>query len=208
MKALATLLLGLTLSLPVCAQEPAQEQAELPLYPRVEVTTNLGDFTIELYTKRAPLHVRNFVDYVNSGFYDGTVFHRVIENFVVQGGGYDANYKLKETGPQVPNEAGNGLTNRRGFVGMARTGDPHSADSQFYINLRDNNELNPRITRWGYTVFGQVVEGIEVIDEMAASSTGSGPLPELGQDVPVKPIVIRSARMIAPSAESAPSTQQ
>jgi len=191
MKYFATLLLGLSLLTQAVAED------ELPPYPRVEVSTSLGDFTIEMYTSRAPLTVRNFLDYVDAGFYTNTIFHRVIENFVVQGGGYDVDYKLKETRPSVVNESGNGLTNRRGFVGMARTGEPHSADSQFYVNLRDNPALDPRITRWGYTVFGQVVEGIEVIDEMAGRSTTRGPIPQLPKDVPAEQIVILGIKRVA-----------
>lgn len=197
MKYLAVLLLGLSLLGPAVAED------ELPPYPRVEVNTNIGDFTIELYTSRAPLSVRNFLEYVESGFYENTIFHRVIENFVVQGGGYDTSYKLKETRTQVPNESGNGLTNRRGFVGMARTGEPHSADSQFFINLRDNPALDPRITRWGYAVFGQVVEGIEVIDEMAGRATTKGPIPALAKDVPAEAIVILDMQRVAESDTSA-----
>ena len=114
----------------------ALAQDELPPYPRVAVETNLGDFVIELDRPRAPLSVNNFVTNVQNGFYDGTVFHRIVENFVVQGGGYDKNYKLKPTETNVPNESGNGLTNRRGWLGMARTGDPHSATAQ----LRSDSE--------------------------------------------------------------------
>ncbi len=162
----------------------------LPDYPHIAVTTNAGDFTIELFTGRAPLTVNNFVQYVNSGFYEGTVFHRVVGGFVAQAGGYDADYKLKQTGPMVPNEAGNGLSNRRGFIAMARTAEPHSANSQFYINLADNLALDPMPTRCGYTVFGRIIEGMETIDEIGYRATGPGPLPSLPKDVPIEAIII------------------
>ncbi|HEU4618760.1 MAG TPA: peptidylprolyl isomerase, partial [Gammaproteobacteria bacterium] len=114
--------------------------------PRVRVTTNVGSFVIELDPLRAPLTVENFLKYVDAGFYSGTVFHRVVSGFVAQGGGYTADYQQKPTTGNVPNESGNGLSNLRGTVGMARAGEPHSANSQFYINLKDNLELDPRPT--------------------------------------------------------------
>ena len=131
-----------------------------------------------------------------NGFYEGTVFHRVVGGFVVQAGGYDANYQLKETTKMVPNESGNGLSNRRGSLAMARTADPHSANSQFYINLADNLPLDPRPSRWGYTVFGRVTEGMEVIDEIGYVATGAGPVPELTKDVPKEPIMITRVTLI------------
>ena len=169
---------------------------ELPDYPSFLVETNLGTFTIELYTSRAPLTVTNFVSNAVNGFYEGTVFHRVVGGFVVQAGGYDANYQLKETTKMVPNESGNGLSNRRGSLAMARTADPHSANSQFYINLADNLPLDPRPSRWGYTVFGRVTEGMEVIDEIGYVATGAGPVPELTKDVPKEPIMITRVTLI------------
>ena len=162
----------------------------LPDYPQIAVTTNAGDFVIELFTSRAPLTVSNFIQYVNSGFYEGIIFHRVVGGFVAQAGGYNADYKLKPSGPLIPNEAGNGLSNRRGFVAMARTADPHSANSQFYINLTDNLALDPMPTRWGYTVFGRVIKGMETIDEIGYRATGPGPIPSLSKDVPVEPIIV------------------
>jgi len=190
--------LYLTLSVPghLFAQETAGAVV-LPDYPRIAVETNVGNFVIELYTSRAPLTVVNFIQYVNSGFYEGTVFHRIVGGFVAQAGGYDIDYNLKPTAPTVPNESGNGLSNRRGFVAMARTGEPHSADSQFYINLTDNLALDPRPTRWGYTVFGQVVEGMEVIDEIGYVATGPGPVPALTKDVPKEPIIITKMALLA-----------
>lgn len=198
------------------ASSPALAQAEpdavtLPDYPRVAVATNAGDFVMELFTSRAPLTVKNFLDYVNTGFYDEVIFHRVVGGFVAQAGGYDSNYKRKATGPTVPNESGNGLSNRRGFVAMARTGDPHSADSQFYINLADNIALDPRPTRWGYTVFGRVVEGMEIIDEIGYRATGAGPTPELSKDVPKEAIIITKMTLLpsdaAPSEDTAAAAE-
>jgi peptidyl-prolyl cis-trans isomerase A (cyclophilin A) len=190
----ACVFFGLSGSL--AAQEQTEALQPLPDYPRVLVTTSAGDFVIELFTKRAPITVHNFVEYVNNGFYNGTLFHRIVGGFVVQGGGYDADYKLKQTRALIPNESGNGLSNRREFVAMARTGDPHSANSQFFINLGDNIALDPRPTRWGYTVFGRVVEGMEVVDEIGYQSTGPGPVPELSKDVPIEPIVVTSMSLL------------
>ena len=179
------------------AQEP-EEETTLPAYPKIRIETNAGNLVIELFTSRAPLTVENFLQYVESGFYDGTVFHRVVAGFVAQAGGYDVEYKRKTPGPTIPNESGNGLSNRRGTVAMARTGEPHSADSQFYINLTDNIALDPRPTRWGYTVFGRVIEGMEVIDEIGYRTTGAGPSPELTMDVPKEPIVISRMALVLP----------
>lgn len=162
--------------------------------PRVRVTTNIGSFVIELNPGRAPLTVENFLKYVNSGFYAGTIFHRVVAGFVVQGGGYTEDLKQKPTEGTVPNESGNGLSNLRGTVGMARATQPHSADSQFYVNLADNLELDPRPTRWGYAVFGKVVEGMDVIDEIGNRAThAAGPF---DRSVPVEPVVIQKIEMV------------
>jgi cyclophilin family peptidyl-prolyl cis-trans isomerase len=178
------------------AQESSAAPAE-PDYPQVSVETSAGNFVIELFTTRAPLTVDNFLQYVNSGFYNGTVFHRIVEGFVVQGGGYDTAYQLRQPRPDIPNESGNGLNNRRGFVAMARSGEPHSANSQFYINLADNLPLDPRPTRWGYTVFGRVIEGMEIVDEIGYRATGNGPTPELVKDVPKEAIVITKMSLLA-----------
>ncbi|MBT8422427.1 MAG: peptidyl-prolyl cis-trans isomerase [Gammaproteobacteria bacterium] len=174
---------------------------ELPPYPKLEVNTSAGTFVMEMFSARAPLHVRNMLRLVEDKFYDNTVFHRVMGGFVVQGGGYDVDYKLKPTEKLIPNESGNGLTNKRGFVGMARTNDPHSADSQFYINLADNLALDPRPTRWGYTVIGKIIKGMEVVDEIGYKATGPGPIPELTRDVPLEPVVILSMRLLEDEAE-------
>ena len=158
--------------------------------PRVTVTTNRGRFVIELDRLRAPLTVENFLEYVRAGHYEGTIFHRVVHGFVAQGGGFMSDLQQKPTARMVVNESGNGLSNLRGTVGMARTTDPHSANAQFYVNLADNTDLDPRPTRWGYTVFGRVVEGMEVIDEIGYRPTGgAGMFP---RDVPLEPIVIQS----------------
>jgi cyclophilin family peptidyl-prolyl cis-trans isomerase len=149
----------------------------------------MGNIVVALDTARAPLTVANFLEYVRAGHYDGTIFHRVINNFVAQGGGYDEKFVEKPTRPGVPNESGNGMSNRRSTIGMARTGEPHSANAQFYFNLADNPMLDPQPSRWGYTVFGQVVEGMEIVDAIGAVATGEvGPF---DRDAPLKPVVIQ-----------------
>jgi len=172
--------------------------------PEVRVTTNMGSFVIELYPDRAPLTVADFLRYVHEGFYTNTIFHRVVANFVVQGGGHDANppYALKPTYPPVVNESGNGLQNKRGAVGMARAAGPHTGNAQFYINLVDNPELDPLPTRWGYAVFGQVVEGMDVVDRIGVVPTGAfGPFKS---DAPLKPVIIQGVAVITPPGLSTP----
>ena len=163
--------------------------------PKVRVTTNMGEFVIELNPERAPLTVENFLRYVREGFYTNTLIHRVEANFVIQGGGHSADdYKPKPTHEPIPNEAGNGLTNKRGAVGLARTSAPHSGTSQFYINLADNPDLDPLPTRWGYAVFGQVVEGMDVIDRIGVMPTGEmGPFES---NAPLKPVVIEKIELL------------
>jgi len=156
--------------------------------PRVRVVTNKGNFVIELDSARSPLTVANFLKYVRSGFYSGTVFHRVIANFIAQTGGFDEKYAEKKARPPIPNESGNGLSNRRGTVGLARTADPHSGDAQFYVNLADNAGLDPQPSRWGYTVFGRVVEGMNIVDDIGAVATGE--VGSLERDAPLKPIIV------------------
>lgn len=156
--------------------------------PRVRVQTSMGSFVMELNPDRAPITVANFLQYVRAGYYPGTIFHRVIANFVAQGAGYDEKFVLKPTRSDIPNESGNGLSNRRGTVGLARTGEPHTGNTQFYINLADNPALDPQASRWGYAVFGHVVEGMDVVDSMGSVATGPGGAFEA--DVPIKPIVI------------------
>ena len=144
----------------------------------VAVCTDAGNFTIELLEQQAPLHSENFLEYVDRGFYTGTVFHRVIDGFVVQGGGYTREFRSKITLDPVQNESRNGVGNSRGTVAAARTGDPHSATSQFYINLTNNVPLNANGDDWGYSVFGQVTQGMEIVDEIATLETGPrGPFP-------------------------------
>jgi cyclophilin family peptidyl-prolyl cis-trans isomerase len=163
--------------------------------PQVQVVTSMGSFTLELNAERAPLTVANFLKYVDQGQYSGTTFHRVIANFVIQGGGFDSNYKLKAAPAKVINESGNGLTNQRGTVGMARGQEPHSSDAQFYVNLYDNEALDPNKTRWGYAVFGKVVQGMEVVDKIGNVATGArSPFKE---DAPLKPVVIERIERVA-----------
>ena len=156
--------------------------------PKVQVETNLGKFVIELDAGRAPLTVANFLEYVRAGFYNGTVFHRVISGFVAQGGGFDEKYQEKPTRPGIPNESGNGLSNRRGTVGLARTGDPHSGNAQFYLNIADNAALDPQPSRWGYAVFGRIAQGMDVVEDIGAVDTGEvGPFEK---DAPLKAVII------------------
>jgi cyclophilin family peptidyl-prolyl cis-trans isomerase len=161
----------------------------------VQVVTSMGNFTLELNAERAPLTVAHFLKYVDQGHYTGTIFHRVIANFVIQGGGFDSSYKVVPALVKVVNESGNGLTNQRGTVGMARTQDPHSSDAQFYVNLYDNEALDPNKTRWGYAVFGKVVQGMEVVDRIGNVPTGTrGPFKE---DAPLQPVVIEKIERAA-----------
>jgi peptidyl-prolyl cis-trans isomerase A (cyclophilin A) len=163
--------------------------------PRVKVHTTAGDFVIELDPVRAPMTVEAFLKYVKAGFYNGVIFHRVVAGFVAQAGGYTADLKLKPTTGNVPNESGNGLSNLRGTVGFARSTEPHSGTSQFYINLADNLDLNPRPTRWGYAVFGKVVEGMEVVDDIGHRPTG--PAGPFDRSVPLEPITIESVELLS-----------
>jgi cyclophilin family peptidyl-prolyl cis-trans isomerase len=167
-----------------------QEAITVDPNPRVRVETSQGDFVIELDRNRAPLTVEAFLGYVTEGFYANTVFHRIVAGFVAQGGGYTPELELKEPKGTIFNESGNGLTNLRGTVGLARANNPHSGTSQFFINLKDNPDLNPRPTRWGYAVFGKIVEGMDVVDQIGYVPTGAGG--DFASDVPVTPIVIES----------------
>ncbi|WP_042265035.1 peptidylprolyl isomerase [Paraburkholderia heleia] len=162
----------------------------------VELHTNHGVIKLELNAEKAPKTVANFLNYVKSGHYDGTVFHRVIDGFMIQGGGFDAGMKQKPTEAPIENEANNGLKNERGSIAMARTNDPHSASAQFFINVADNDFLNhssPTPQGWGYAVFGKVVEGLEVVDKIKKVKTGSK---GFHQDVPVDDVVIEKAVVI------------
>jgi len=158
--------------------------------------TNLGDIHINLNEEKAPVSSQNFIDYVNDGFYNGTIFHRVIKNFMIQGGGFEAGMQEKNTRNPIENEANNGLSNMRGTIAMARTMVPHSATAQFFINLEDNTFLDhssETAEGWGYAVFGEVVEGMDVVDKIreAATTTRMG-----HQDVPVDDIIIESAEVV------------
>ncbi len=163
----------------------------------VKLTTNFGDITIELYADKAPVTVANFLSYVEKGFYDGVIFHRVINDFMIQGGGFDSNMKQKATDAPIKNEADNGLSNDKYTLAMARTMIPDSASAQFFINVKDNDFLNftsATTQGWGYCVFGKVVEGTEVVDKIKAVATTS----RAGhQDVPVDPVVIEKAVVVA-----------
>ena len=166
----------------------------------IELKTSLGTLILEIDFERAPISAKNFQDYVEAGFYDGTIFHRVIDNFMIQGGGFEPGMKQKTVNSPIENEADNGLTNKVGTLAMARTMDPHSATAQFFININDNDFLNHRDKSpqgWGYAVFGKVVEGMEVVDKIRQCETGSA----MGhQDVPLEDVVIESARVIEADA--------
>lgn len=175
---------------------PKQGVNSMSTNPRVKMSTNLGDFVISLDAAKAPKTVANFLAYVNDGFYNGTVFHRVIDGFMVQGGGFEPGLKQKATKPQIENEANNGLKNNKYTLAMARTNEPHSASSQFFINVANNEFLNhtaPTSSGWGYAVFGEVVEGQDVIDKMKAVKTGNS---GFHQNVPVEDLMITKAVVI------------
>ncbi|MFH4355482.1 MAG: peptidylprolyl isomerase [Neisseriaceae bacterium] len=163
----------------------------------IRLYTSLGNIDIELNEKKAPLTVKNFEDYVTSGFYDGTIFHRVIDGFMIQGGGFDQDMQLRSTRDPIKNEADNGLRNEQYSVAMARTNDPHSATAQFFINVKDNDFLNYTAKNemgWGYCVFGKVVAGEEVVDKIKQQATGRR---GMHSDVPLEPIVISKAEKLA-----------
>jgi cyclophilin family peptidyl-prolyl cis-trans isomerase len=168
--------------------------------PYVKLQTNMGDIVLELNREKAPKSVQNFLDYVNDGFYSGTIFHRVIDGFMIQGGGFTENFQKKGTKAPIENEADNGLKNDRGTVAMARTNNPHSATAQFFINVVNNDFLNHRSKTprgWGYAVFGKVVQGMDVVDKIRKIPTGpGGPFPK---DVPQAPVVIEQAMVIEPN---------
>jgi peptidyl-prolyl cis-trans isomerase B (cyclophilin B) len=164
--------------------------------PKAVFETSKGRFVLELYSDKAPVTVKNFLAYVDAKFYDNTIFHRVIPNFMIQGGGFTADMNQKSTNDPIRNEADNGLQNQRGTIAMARTSDPHSATSQFFINSVNNDFLNFKsksVQGWGYAVFGKVVEGMDVVDAISAVKTGKS---GMYGDVPVEPVVINSARRL------------
>jgi cyclophilin family peptidyl-prolyl cis-trans isomerase len=165
--------------------------------PTAVVHTSLGDIELELLPEQAPVTVANFIAYANNGFYDGTIFHRVISHFMIQGGGFTPAMEKKATGEPITNEANNGLSNKRGTIAMARTNDPHSATAQFFINVQDNMNLDftgrPGPAGWGYAVFGRVTGGMEVVDEIRfVQTTTVGPY----GDVPVEPVIIERIEII------------
>ncbi|MEY4524460.1 MAG: hypothetical protein RIR27_1536 [Pseudomonadota bacterium] len=163
---------------------------------KVLLKTNKGDITLSLDAAKAPKTVANFVQYVKSGHYDGTIFHRVIDNFMIQGGGMTAGLKEKKSGAQIENEANNGLKNERGTVAMARTSDPHSATAQFFINVNDNDFLNhtsPSAQGWGYAVFGKVTDGLDVVDAIRKVKTGNA---GFHQDVPAEDVLLEKASVL------------
>ena len=173
--------------------------------PKVQLNTNMGSIVLELNRDKAPNTVDNFVQYVTDKFYDGTVFHRVIDGFMIQGGGFTQNLQKKTTRAPIKNEADNGLKNDDGTIAMARTNDPHSATAQFFINVKDNDFLNYRSATargWGYAVFGKVIEGMDVVKKIKSVPTGaSGPF---RRDVPRSPVVIESAVLLG-AAPGAPA---
>lgn len=165
--------------------------------PQVELKTNMGSIVIELYPENAPLTVQNFLQYVKDGHYNGTIFHRVIPGFMIQGGGFSTSFSEKSTRSPIKNEAGNGIRNAVGMVSMARTADPHSATAQFFINVVDNPMLDfraPTKEGYGYTPFGKVVKGMDVVHKIEKVPTGRGQPPHT--DVPVKPVIIETARVL------------
>lgn len=166
----------------------------------IVLNTNYGPITLELDFDKAPKSAQNFLDYVNDGFYDGTIFHRVIDGFMIQGGGFEPGLKQKSGGASIENEADNGLSNDIGTVAMARTSDPHSASSQFFINVGDNHFLNHQDKSpqgWGYAVFGRVVEGMEVVNKIKQCQTGSA---SGHQDVPLEEVTIETATAVTDSS--------
>jgi peptidyl-prolyl cis-trans isomerase A (cyclophilin A) len=159
----------------------------------VRFETTLGDFAIELYEKDAPVTVANFLKYIDDGFFDGTIFHRIVPGFVIQGGGFTEDMTQKSTQPSIKNEADNGLKNERGTLSMARTNDVNSATSQFFVNLKDNDFLDHKRGNFGYAVFARVTEGMDVIDKIAAVETGR----RRGfDDVPVEAVIMKRVRRI------------
>jgi cyclophilin family peptidyl-prolyl cis-trans isomerase len=155
--------------------------------------TSMGTIVFELDTARAPLTVASFLAYVKAGHYNGTIFHRVVPGFVIQGGGYTVKNEEKPTAAPVVNESGNGLSNRHGTLALARTGDPHSGTSQFYINVADNVALDPQPSRWGYAVFGRVIQGMDIAQKISETPTGvSGPF----EDAPIKQVLIEKMEIV------------
>jgi len=188
---LSVLVISITLfSSQLSFGEPLEKKAATK-NPVVVFSTTLGDMTIEMFPDKAPVTVKNFLAYVDEGFYDGVIFHRVIPGFVIQGGGFSKDMKQKATKPPIKNEAKNGLLNNRGTLSMARTSDVDSATSQFFINLKDNSVLDHGTRDYGYAVFAKVTDGMDVLDKIAAVKTGNH---GMHRDVPAEQVIITSAR--------------
>jgi cyclophilin family peptidyl-prolyl cis-trans isomerase len=166
------------------------------VHQQVRIITSMGNIVIELYPDRAPITVAEFLKYVNEGQYTQTLFHRVIPGFLVQGGGFAADETTKPTHPAIVNESGNGLQNKRGWVGLARSEAPHSGNCQFYINLADNPELDPLPVRWGYAVFGRVIDGLDVLDRISTVPTGAEG--KFKSDAPLAHVVIEKVELVGP----------
>jgi cyclophilin family peptidyl-prolyl cis-trans isomerase len=201
----ALLLSALVLFTSPCQVLLAQQNAPIvaPKYPQAIIHTSMGDIGVELYEEKSPVSVANFIRYANDGFYEGTIFHRVISHFMIQGGGMTEDMQEKPTLEPIINEAPNGLSNKRGTLAMARTSNPHSATSQFFINVQDNKNLDytsqGSSAGWGYAVFGKVISGLDVVDEIRFVETKT--VPPHG-DVPVAPVFIQSVEIITePPAE-------
>ena len=160
----------------------------------IRFETTLGEFTVELFEKEAPVTVANFLKYIDDGFFDGTIFHRIVPGFVIQGGGFTEDMSQKRTHPTIKNEADNGLNNARGTLSMARTNDINSATSQFFVNLKDNDALDHKRGNFGYAVFGKVTQGMEVIDQIASVETGRR---KGHEDVPLEAVIMKSVRRLA-----------
>jgi cyclophilin family peptidyl-prolyl cis-trans isomerase len=175
----------------VLASVQAIAEQAVPAHAYVRFETTEGNIVVELDARRAPLTVKNFLALVESGYFDGTIFHRVMPGFMIQGGGYTPELQSKEPQGALANESGNGLRNLRGTIAMARRSDPHTAVAQFYINLVDNPSLDPQPGHWGYAVFGVVIEGNDTVERIAASPTGAAG--QFSKDVPVVPVVIKTA---------------
>lgn len=211
MRASLTALLALVL-LAACAQAPMQSAnpppaPPLPAHPLVKIETSLGDMVVQLDSARAPLTVAEFLRHAQAHQYDNTSFYRIVPGFVIQAGDYSADYKALPEGSTVPNESGNGLSNIRGTIGLARDAEPHSGSYVFYINLGDNRRLDPRPDRWGYAVFGQVVTGLDVMDKIAAVPTHDLPKTQDHDDfpdAPVTPVTIEHVVVLPPETPAKP----
>jgi cyclophilin family peptidyl-prolyl cis-trans isomerase len=175
------------------AQLGSAEDA-VPAHAQVAFETTEGNIVLELDGRRAPITVKNFLKLVDSGYYNGTVFHRVIPGFMIQGGGFDRDLDEKEPDGMIFNESGNGLTNLSGTIVMARLGEPHTAMAQFFINVVDNRSLDPKPDRWGFAVFGYVIEGMDVVEKI--SNVRTAPAGRFSQDVPVVPVIIKKAARV------------